>query len=43
MIEYIQEGEKLVVLCDVNGHRDMKIGRFLEGLREALREKLEST
>lgn len=39
--EYIQERERLAVLCDINEPEEMKIGRFLGGLREELREKLE--
>ena len=27
--EYIQERERLVVLCDINEPEEMKIGRFL--------------
>ena len=39
--DYIQEWEKLSVLCDVNEPEEMKIGKFIGGLREDLREKLE--
>ena len=39
--DYIQEWEKLVVLCDINESEEMKIGKFIGGLREDLREKLE--
>lgn len=39
--EYIQERERLAVLCDVNEPKEMKIGRFLGGLRDEFREKLE--
>ena len=39
--DYIQEWEKLAVLCDINKPEDMKIGKFIGGLREDLREKLE--
>ena len=41
MVEYIQEREKLVVLCDINESDDMKLCRFLRGLREEIRSKLE--
>ncbi|XP_057526384.1 uncharacterized protein LOC130805617 [Amaranthus tricolor] len=39
--DYIQEWEKLAVLCDINEPEEMKVGKFIEGLREDLREKLE--
>lgn len=39
--EYIQERERLAVLCDINEPEEMKIGRFLGGLRDELRERLE--
>ncbi|XP_057530723.1 uncharacterized protein LOC130809106 [Amaranthus tricolor] len=38
--EYIQERERLTVLCEVDELEEMKIGRFLCGLREDLREKI---
>ncbi|CAO2837812.1 unnamed protein product [Amaranthus hypochondriacus] len=38
--QYIQEWEKLYVLCDVNDSEDMRVGKFLGGLREDLRMKL---
>lgn len=39
--EYFQERGRLVVLCDINELEEMKIGRFLGGLRDEFREKLE--
>ena len=39
--EYIQEWERLYVLCDINEPKEMRIGKFIGGLREDLREKLE--
>ena len=39
--EYIREGERLTVLCEINEPEEMKIGRFLSGLREDMREKIE--
>ena len=39
--DYIQQWEKLAVLCDINEPEEMKIGKFIGGLREDLREKLE--
>ena len=41
MADYIQEWERLSVLCDVNETKEMKVGKFIGGLREDLREKLE--
>lgn len=41
MIDYIQEWERLSVLCDVNEPDEMRVGKFIGGLREDLREKLE--
>ena len=38
--EYIQEGERLAVLCNIDEPEALKIGRFLGGLREDLREKV---
>ena len=35
--EYIQERERLVVLCDIDELEEMKIGRFLGDLREEIR------
>ncbi|XP_057545741.1 uncharacterized protein LOC130824739 [Amaranthus tricolor] len=39
--EYIREGERLTVLCEKNEPEERKIARFLRGLREDLREKIE--
>ena len=39
--DYIQEWEKLSVFCDVNEPEEMKVGKFIGGLREDLRKKLE--
>jgi retrotransposon gag protein len=39
--EYIQERERLAILCDINEPEEMKIGRCLGGLRDEIREKLE--
>ena len=36
VVEYIQEREKLIVLCDINEPEEMKIGGFLGGLRGKL-------
>lgn len=36
MAEYIQERQKVTVLCDINEPKQMKIG----GLRDDIREKL---
>lgn len=41
MADYIQEGERLTVLCEIDEPEELKIGRFLGGLREDLREKVE--
>ena len=38
---YIQEGERLTVLCEIDEPEELKIGRFLGGLREDLKEKVE--
>lgn len=38
--DYIQEWERLSVLCDVPEPEDMKVGRFIAGLREEIRRKL---
>jgi retrotransposon gag protein len=35
--QYIQEWERLSVLCDVRDSEDMRVGKFLGGLREDLR------
>lgn len=39
--DYIQEWEKLSVLCDTNESEEMLVGKFVGGLREDLRKKLE--
>ena len=41
VVDYIQEWEKLAVMCDIPEPEEIKIGRFIGGLREDLREKLE--
>ena len=41
--EYIQEWERLSVVCDTNETEEMKVGKFIGGLREDLRRKLELT
>ena len=41
--EYIQEWERLSVVCDTNETEEMKVGKFRGGLREDLRRKLELT
>lgn len=38
--QYIQEWKRLSVLYDVNASEDMRVGKFLGGLREDLRMKL---
>ena len=38
--QYIQEWERLSVLCDIRDSEDMRVGKFLGGLREDLRLKL---
>lgn len=38
--EYIQEWEKLSVLCDVAENEEMRVGKFIAGLREEIRRKL---
>ena len=35
-----QESERLTVLCEIDEPEDLKIGRFLRGLKEDLREKV---
>ena len=35
--QYIQEWERLSVLCDINDSEDMRVETFLGGLREDLR------
>lgn len=39
--KYIQERERLAVLCDISEPEETKIGRFLGGLREDIMTKLE--
>ncbi|XP_057543321.1 uncharacterized protein LOC130821549 [Amaranthus tricolor] len=39
--DYIQEWERLSVVCDTNETEEMKVGKFIGGLREDLRKKLE--
>ena len=41
MADYIQEWERLSVLCDINEPEEIKVGKFIGGLREDLRENLE--
>jgi retrotransposon gag protein len=36
---YIQEWEKLSVVCDTNETEEMMVGKFVGGLREGLRKK----
>ena len=38
--QYIQEWERLSVLCDITDSEDIRVGKFLGGLREDLRLKL---
>lgn len=40
MQEYIQECERLTVLCDVNEAEEMRLCNFIAGLREEIRRKL---
>ena len=39
MSEYIKEWEKLTVLCEINDTEDLKLAKFMAGLRENIREK----
>ncbi|XP_057545740.1 uncharacterized protein LOC130824737 [Amaranthus tricolor] len=39
--ECMQEGERLTALCEKHEPEERKIGRFLSGLREDLRERIE--
>ena len=41
MTLHIKDRERLFILSDINEPEEMKIGRFLGGLREEIREKLE--
>ena len=43
MSEYIQEWERLPIVCDTNETEEMKVGKFIGGLTEDLRRKLELT
>ena len=38
--EYIQEWERLTVLCDVNDSEELRVGKFIARLREDIRGKL---
>ena len=38
--EYIQEWERLTVLCDVNDDEELRVGKFIAGLREDIRGQL---
>lgn len=38
---YIQEWERFSVQCDVQESEEMRVGKFLAGLTEDLREKIE--
>ena len=40
VIEYIREWEKLVVMCDIEDAEDLKLTKFLSGLREDIRDQL---
>lgn len=40
--DYIQEMDGLTLICDYNEIEEMRMARFLAGLREDLREKLET-
>ena len=41
--EYVQEWERLLLLCDVHETEDIRINKFVVGLREDLVEKMLST
>lgn len=43
MSEYIQEWEKLSVLCEASETEEMRVGKVMGGLREDFRRKLELT
>lgn len=43
MQDYIQEWERLTVLCDINEREDLRVGKFIAGLREDIRRKLALT
>ena len=38
--EYIHEWDRLSVLCDINDPEELRVGRFIAGLRENIRQKL---
>ena len=38
--EYIQEWEKVIALCEINEIEDLKVAKFMAGLREDIRRKL---
>ena len=38
--EYLQEWERLTVLCDVNEMEDLRISRFIAWLKEDIKEKM---
>ena len=38
--EYIQEWEKLVTMCDIEDAEDLKLTKFLSGLKEDIRDQL---
>lgn len=38
--EYLQEWERLTVLCDVNEMEDPRVSRFIAGLKEDIKEKM---
>ena len=40
MQEYINEWERLYVLCDLHDPEELRVGRFLEGLREDIKNQL---
>lgn len=40
MHEYIQEWERLTVLCDVDVTDEMSVGKFIAGFREDIRRRL---
>lgn len=39
--EYIQEWEKLSVLCEVTEIDEMRVGKFIVGLKDEIRRKLD--
>ena len=43
MKEYIQEWEKLTVMCNVQDDEELRVGKFLAGLREDIRSKMINT